>query len=165
MKGGAFVRYRVEDMIKCLSLKDETYNISIPQIVFVDRLENIIDLTGFTCITSTTINKAIALSKYNITHWVACKEFLDNEPILHIYLETDPFIEHANELKTILSHALNVIDPDFKSIKDLLSRDPLKVTVLKSGTFKDYMKRNNSLNVINPDKQVIDLLMEISHQK
>ena len=48
LKGGAFVRYRVGDMIKVLSRTNETLDIDLPQIIYEDRVEDVIDLAGFT---------------------------------------------------------------------------------------------------------------------
>lgn len=41
--GGPFLRYRIGDLIKVISLKDEEMQVNLPQIVFFNRAENVFD--------------------------------------------------------------------------------------------------------------------------
>jgi len=156
-KGGAFVRYRVGDMIECLSLENKENNIKLPQIRYVDRIANVIDLAGFTRITKNTINKAIDLSELKLANWVACKEFENSEPLLHLYLELENKVE-SNEVKSILHSSLQQADSDYHDIEMLLGRNPLKVTLLKQGSFKKYKQNNKFLIKMNPCKDTIAIL-------
>jgi phenylacetate-coenzyme A ligase PaaK-like adenylate-forming protein len=47
LHGGPFVRYRLGHMIKILSLRNENLGIDIPQMSFVSRIDDQIDIAGF----------------------------------------------------------------------------------------------------------------------
>ena len=159
-RGGAFVRYRVGDIIECLSLHNKAYNINIPQVRFVDRISNIIDLAGFTRITKATIDKAVKIGKLPVRDWVACKQYEDKEPVLHIYVEMKDDINN-DSVKEILHESLKESDSDYKDIQMLLGKDPLRITVLPKGTFNEYEKNNEgSLTRMNPPQQSIEILLD-----
>ena len=159
-RGGAFVRYRVGDIIECLSLNNEAYNINLPQIRFVDRISNVIDLAGFTRITKSTIEKSIELSELDIKNWVACKQYEGIHPILHIYLESDTDYDYEI-LQSVLKENMQKFDSDFMDIEILLEKNPLKITVLTSGTFKKYKEVSKSTIIqMNPSKEIIKLLLK-----
>lgn len=165
-RGGAFIRYRVGDIIECLSLQNEAYNINLPQIRFVDRISNVIDLAGFTRITKTTIDNAIQLGGICVKEWVACKEYDENEPVLHLYLEMSNIENDIAGVKERLNKGLQESDSDYKDFQKLLGRDPLRITVFPLGTFKEYNKQNsNPIIRMNPDKQTIDYLINNSRNK
>ena len=160
-RGGAFVRYRVGDIIECLSLNNEANRISLPQIRFVDRISNIIDLAGFTRITKATIEKAIEETGYSVHDWIACKQYEDKEPVLHIYMEVNDGRADAGVLKYLINDNLQKIDSDYRDIGVLLGRDPLRVTLLPRGSFGKYRQlSNNQLTKMNPSRQNIDTLVK-----
>lgn len=162
-RGGAFVRYRVGDIIECLSLQNEAYKINLPQVRFVDRISNIIDLAGFTRITRATIEKALSLGNFAVKDWVACKQYEDKEPVLHIYLEAKHEDADAHTIKHIVHGNLQELDSDYRDIQTLLGRDPLRITLLPAGAFSKYAQRNgDSLAKMNPSKQSIEALMMCS---
>lgn len=160
-RGGAFVRYRVGDIIECLSLENKDYHIKLPQVRFVDRISNIIDLAGFTRITKATIDKAIQLGGLCVKDWVASKQYEAKEPVLHIYLEMENQQMEAHHVKQILHENLQKLDSDYRDIQILLGRDPLRITLLPAGTFKKYYEYGNSRVIqMNPPKQSIDALTD-----
>ena len=160
-RGGAFVRYRVGDVIECLSLKNEAYKIDIPQIRFVDRISNVIDLAGFTRITKSTIEKALKISKLPINEWIACKQYEDKEPVLHIYMEMHDQDYINNNIKSIVHEHLQAVDSDYKDIESMLGKNPLRITLLPTGSFKKNMQKNgNTLIKMNPSKDSIDELIK-----
>lgn len=160
-RGGAFVRYRVGDVIECLSLKNEAYKINLPQIRFVDRISNIIDLAGFTRITKSTIEKALEISMLPISEWIACKQYEDKEPVLHIYMELEDANYTQIEVKSIVHEHLQTVDSDYRDIESLLGRDPLRITLLPNGAFKKHLKQNgSSLIKMNPSKDCIEELIK-----
>jgi hypothetical protein len=160
-RGGAFVRYRVGDIIECLSLKNEAYNINLPQIRFVDRISNVIDLAGFTRITKSTIEKALEISKLPIKDWIACKQYEEKEPILHIYVEMRNEEANHSYIKDIVHEHLQVVDSDYKDIESLLGRNPLRITLLPTGAFKKHSQQNgNTLIKMNPSKDCIEDLIK-----
>jgi phenylacetate-coenzyme A ligase PaaK-like adenylate-forming protein len=157
LKGGAFARYRVGDIFRCVGLTNLEDDTRIPRFEYIDRVPTIIDIGGFTRISENGINDAIQLSKLPVKGWTALKEYNeDNKPFLHIYVEIDKnqFAENAvntDIIKDILSTYFKYIDQDYKDLKKILGMDPLKVTILKCGTFETFMKvKGRPIARINP---------------
>lgn len=48
LKGGAFARYRVGDMYRCVGLTNQEDRTQIPRFEYIDRVPWIIDIAGFT---------------------------------------------------------------------------------------------------------------------
>lgn len=143
LKGGAFARYRVGDMFKCVSIKNEIDGISLPQFSFVDRVPTIIDIAGFTRITKTTIDEAVALSRLSIHNWFALKEYDEEKrPYMHLYVEVrfESLAEALTSaiIKEHLSIYFKYIDDDYKDLKKMLGIDPLQVSVIPYGTIEQY---------------------------
>ncbi|MGE4354290.1 MAG: GH3 auxin-responsive promoter family protein, partial [Oscillospiraceae bacterium] len=68
-KGGAFMRYRVGDVFRCISTSNEPEGILYPQFEYADRIPTVIDIAGFTRITENTITKAIECSRMDVYNW------------------------------------------------------------------------------------------------
>lgn len=168
LKGGVFARYRVGDIFRCVGLTNLEDDTRIPRFEYVDRVPTIIDIAGFTRISENGIKDAIELSKLPVKGWTAQKEYNeDNKPYLHIYVEIDKnkFTENAVNteiIKDILSTYFKYIDQDYKDLKKILGMDPLKVTILKCGTFDSFTKvKDRQISRINPNssdfRDLIDL--------
>lgn len=171
LKGGAFVRYRVGDVYRCEGLESNEDKTRIPRFKYIDRVPNIIDIAGFTRISENSIKDVVELSGLRIEDWVAVKEYSDNKrPLLHMYVELkkDSLLNHAVS-KEILREHLNIyfkyVDYDYKDLKTILGMDPLKITILKCGTFKEYEKQmNKNIRRINPSSYEILELLRIEEQ-
>lgn len=148
LKGGAFLRYRVGDMYRCLRLKNPSDKIDLPQFEYVDRVPTVIDIAGFTRITQREIQKVIGLSRLPISAWFAVKEYDDDgRSYLNLYVELDPEDEQSISvgrqlLRDHLSLYFHSYDGDYKDLKRLLNVDPLRVTILKSGVVAQFQKEN-----------------------
>ena len=144
LKGGACARYRCGDMYRCVGLESREDQTVIPRFEYVDRVPWIIDIAGFTRISENGIKSVIKLSGLPITNWVAVKEYNEqHRPYFHMYveLEQNALINHAMSteiLKDLLSTYFKYIDQDYRDLKKILGMDPLKVTVLRCGTFQTY---------------------------
>lgn len=166
LKGGAFARYRIGDMFRCTGIGSQLENNQIPRFQYIDRVPQVIDIAGFTRITENSINQAIELSSLPIAAWTAKKEFTDNNrPYLHLYveLERDSLAGSAVSIR-ILQDQLGIyfryLDQDYEDLKKILGVDPLKITLLKCGTFETYQRRfGASIRPMNPDsREISDLL-------
>jgi len=166
LKGGAFARYRVGDVFRCTGIGSQAEGNTIPRFQFVDRVPQMIDLAGFTRITEKSIQQAIQLSRLPIAAWTAKKEFTENyRPYLHIYveLERSNLINSAISIR-ILQDQLGIyfryLDQDYEDLKKILGIDPLKITLLKCGTFEMYERRyGNKIRTMNPEGgEINDLL-------
>ena len=166
LKGGAFARYRIGDMVRCTGIGSQLENNQIPRFQYIDRVPQVIDIAGFTRITENSINQAIELSSLPIAAWTAKKEFTDNNrPYLHLYveLERDNLAGSAVSIR-ILQDQLGIyfryLDQDYEDLKKILGVDPLKITLLKCGTFETYRRRfGTPIRSMNPgSREISDLL-------
>ncbi|MBQ3009865.1 MAG: GH3 auxin-responsive promoter family protein [Oscillospiraceae bacterium] len=166
LKGGAFARYRVGDVFRCIGIGSQLEGNSIPRFQYIDRVPQIIDIAGFTRITEKSINQAIQLSRLPIAAWTAKKEYTDNyRPYLHLYVE----LQRSNLLNSaisirILQEQLGIyfryLDQDYEDLKKILGVDPLKITLLKCGTFELYeQKYGQTIRTMNPESCEINDLM------
>ena len=165
-KGGAFARYRVGDVFRCTGIGSRLENNSIPRFQYIDRVPQIVDIAGFTRITEKSINQAIELSRLPIENWTAKKEFTENNrPYLHLYVELqrNNLINSAVSIR-ILQDQLGIyfryLDQDYEDLKKILGVDPLKITMLKCGTFAAYKRKyGNIIRKLNPEScDINDLL-------
>ena len=167
LKGGAFARYRVGDMFRCIGIGSQQENNQIPRFQYIDRVPQIIDIAGFTRITEKSINQAIELSRLPIAAWTAKKEFTENNrPYLHLYveLERSNLINSAVSIR-ILQDQLGIyfryLDQDYEDLKKILGVDPLKISLLKCGTFEAYQRKYGApIRTMNPEScEINDLLL------
>jgi len=166
LKGGAFVRYRVGDVYRCVGLENPADGTKIPRFHYIDRIPTIIDIAGFTRISENSVQSAINLSQLRITDWVALKEYNhEKRPLLHLYVEMAPDSLASQALsKEILREHLSVyfkyVDQDYQDLKRILGVDPLEITILRCGTFALYKKQTGKqLRKMNPSVyDVMDLV-------
>lgn len=154
-KGGAFARYRVGDMFRCISTRGDNTT-SLPKLVFIDRVCDIIDIAGFTRITENSIQDVIRLSGIAIKHWIAKKEYdAMRRPFLHLYIEMAPENLHLiavsrQVIKEHLEVYFKYFDADYNDLKKMLGIEPLQIDILKCGTidafFQETGKRTRRMN-------------------
>jgi hypothetical protein len=152
--GGAFMRYRIGDMYRCVSSEPG----QLPHITFLDRCKNVIDIAGFTRITEASVREAISLSKLSIGEWFINKEYSGSGiPFLHMYLEMP---ENSSITESLCVDTLNehltvyfkYFDNDYNDLKKLLGIDPLQITVLKQGTLHTWEGMNSrKFPRVNPE--------------
>jgi len=162
--GGAFMRYRIGDMYRCVS----TETGGLPRFTFIDRIPTIIDIAGFTRITEASIEEVITISKLNIGDWLAKKEYDGNGiPFLHMYVEFPPEAQGSDVTKKqIITEHLSVyfkyFDSDYNDLKKLLGMEPLVITILKYGTIAAYRQEpGRTLSRFNPDSLDISELLRL----
>lgn len=166
LKGGAFVRYRVGDVYRCVGLENQEDETHIPRFQYIDRIPTIIDIAGFTRISEHSIQNVLELSQLQIVDWVAMKEYnQDKRPFLHLYVELSPqsLVSQAVSQEILREHLsvyFKYVDQDYKDLKRILGVDPLEITILKCGTFSAYEQQGGKhLRKINPSVyDVMDLL-------
>lgn len=150
LRGGAFVRYRIGDIMRCVGLENKEDNIKLPQVKYLDRVNNIIDLSGFTRITKQMIGDSIKLSGLKVNGWTACKEYGNNHPYINLYIDGS-FTEKNDIIKLKINEQMKQMDSDYNDVHALLGHEPLKLTVLKEGTFEAYKQMTKSeMPNINP---------------
>jgi hypothetical protein len=169
--GGVFVRYRVGDMIKITTLRNEKLDIDIPQMVFEARCDDIIDLAGFTRMTEKVIWQAIEKAGIGYEEWALRKEIEKGRPILHLYIELKGESRGAEEIKQVIHQSLKELDSDYKDIEGMLDYEPLLVTILSPDTFQRYLLDRQAVGVepahfkpphVTTSDDVIDRLLRMS---
>jgi hypothetical protein len=169
--GGALVRYRIGDLFEVISLGDEELGSPLPQLRFYSRADDVIDLGNLVRLTEKDIWNAIEATGKKYQDWTARKEFNSNEVTLHIYLEPKPSEIVAIEVfKDKLALELSKLTPEFKSLDEILGRNPIRVSLLKPGSFDSYMKQKQKEGAdlahikpphMQPSNQVMKRLLEI----
>ncbi len=168
MKGGAFMRYRVGDVYRCVGLTNPDDGTKIPRFNYIDRVPTIIDIAGFTRISENSIKNIIEVSGLPVAGWVAAKEYTPNKrPYLHLYIElkADAITSSAVSCEILRDHLtiyFKYVDNDYKDLKKILGIDPLEITILHCGSFEEYKKRFGKISRrINPDAMELKALREI----
>ncbi|MEC9484448.1 MAG: GH3 auxin-responsive promoter family protein [Candidatus Izemoplasma sp.] len=159
LRGGAFVRYRIGDIMKCVGLKNKEDGVNLPQVIYLDRVHNIIDLAGFTRLTKQVIGDAIKLSQLDILHYIANKEYINNKPIIHLYLEVKGVVSDKL-IKEKINHELKQLDSDYQDVHEMLGYDPLKITRLKNNSFASFKEQKGYYpKIMNPEKETIEAML------
>jgi hypothetical protein len=174
--GGIMTRYRIGDIIKVTSLRDEKLNIDIPQMVFHSRADDFIDIAGLGRLTESLIQQAMKNTGIPHVDWVARKEIVDNKPVLHVYLELgDGHIASEKSLATIIREQFKKLDRKHRcnlynyigDMETTLDLKPVEVTLLPQGAFSGYVARRQSegasleslrLPHVNPSEEALSML-------
>lgn len=168
-KGGAFMRYRVGDVFRCVSTSNETDGIDFPQFEYVDRIPTVIDIAGFTRVTENTVQKAIDLSLLQVHNWFAVKRYDETDrPYMQLYMEMEEgaALKDPELLTEHLSAYFRYVDDDYKDLRKMLGIDPLVITLVPFGMLEQYSeKTGRKLRKINPpacDVTEIDSMLAAS---
>jgi len=141
--GMPFLRYRLGDLIKIVALEDEEVGIKLPQMVFDSRADDLIDIAGFPRLDEKTIWQAIANTGIKYGDWSARKEYEQNKPIVHLYIELKQEIE-TMDLEKLIHQELVNIHPDYRDLESMLGIRPLRVTLIPAGSFQRYYEKKKA---------------------
>ena len=151
--GMPFLRYRIGDLVRVVSLDDKETGVNLPQIAFVSRSDDIIDIAGFTRIDEKTLWQAIVNTGIAVVDWTARQEDNPEGHVLHIYLEMKDGTGDT-DIKQRIHEELLVLDKDYDNLQNMLGILPLKVTLLPSGSFRrfveDRRKKGADLTQLKP---------------
>ncbi|MHA2315076.1 MAG: GH3 family domain-containing protein [Candidatus Hermodarchaeia archaeon] len=178
--GGIMTRYRVGDLIKITSLRNEKLNIDIPQMVFHSRADELIIITALGYVTERVIWEAIDNTGTPYVDWTVRKEIIDDKPTLHIYMELKgnyiareetvaaAVREELRKLESVYQYnpySLNVFSSG--NLEATLDLKPVIVTFLPQGAFSSYIAQRQAEGAalghlkpshINPSDAVLSLL-------
>jgi hypothetical protein len=142
--GKPLLRYRMHDVIEFTSLQDQETGIKLPQMVFVGRTSDLIDLAGFTgLIDEKTVWQAIVNSEIRYEEWAMRKEHVDSRAILHLYIEPKESVDKET-VRTQVHESLKGLNPFYADYESLIDAQPLEVTILRTGSFQAYMKEKQA---------------------
>ena len=166
--GGPFVRYRLGHLIQITSLRNERLNIDIPQMVFLTRVDDQIDIAGFTRLSEKIIWQAIENSGVSYVDWVVRKEVQDR-PVLNLYIELKGNQNiTSQEISGLIHEELKKLDTPYAELESYIGLKPIKVTLLPKDAFVAYklkqqldgatLERLNPPHV-NPSNEILDFLL------
>jgi hypothetical protein len=174
--GGIMTRYRIGDVIKITSLRNEKLNIDIPQMIFHKRADDFVDVAALGRLTEKVIREAMENTGIPYVDWVARKEIIDNKPVLHVYLELgDGYIASEKSLATAIRDQFTKLDRKYRcnfyrligDMETVLGLEPVGVTLLPQGAFSSYIARRQSEGAaleslkpphVNPSDEVLSSL-------
>ena len=174
--GGIMTRYRIGDMIKITSLRNEELNIDIPQMVFHKRADDFVDVASLGRLTERVIRQAMENTGIPYVDWVARKEIIDDKPVLHLYLELgDGYIASEESLATAIREQFKKLDRKHRcnlynfigDMETMLGLKPVEVTLLPQGAFLSYVSQRQAEGAplghlkpphVNPSDEVLSLL-------
>jgi hypothetical protein len=174
--GGIMTRYRLGDVVRITSLRNEKLGIDIPQMVFESRVDDLIDIIGFGRLTEKIVWQAIEKTSIPYTDWTARKEVIDGKPMLHLYLELkDNYVASENGVATAAYKQLVKLDDEYEyniyraygTPEAVIGVRPVKVTLLQQGAFDNYRVHRQAEGAdlahlkpphINPSNRVLSLL-------
>jgi hypothetical protein len=143
--GGPFVRYRLGHLVKITALRNDKLNIDIPQMVFLTRVDDQIDIAGFTRISEKAIWQAIENAGLAYEGWTARKES-NGVPALHLYIELkDNESTTLQQMTARIHEELKKLDTPYAELESFTGLRPLVVTELPRNTFQLYKQRQQEL--------------------
>ena len=178
LHGGALTRYRVGDVVRITSLRNEAAGIELPQMVFERRADDLIDIAGFGRLTERVVWEAIENAGVPYVDWTARKEIVDDQAFLHIYLEPSTSPAPSEKAFTAaLYRQFRELDKRYNfNIYSIFGEEeeppadlPLRVSYLPMGAFRRYIIRRQNEGAdlghikpphINPSDAVLAALSE-----
>jgi hypothetical protein len=175
--GGALVRFRIGDLVRITSLRNEKLGIDIPQMLFHSRADDLMDIFGVGHITEKLVWQAIENTGIPYVDWVARKEAVEDKPTVHIYIELKGGYISSEQavaaavydrlLELDKEHNFNLYKYAYGDAVELLGLKPINVTFLAEGAFASYITQRQAEGAdlghlkpphINPSDKVLSLL-------
>ncbi|MBN1369452.1 MAG: GH3 auxin-responsive promoter family protein [Dehalococcoidaceae bacterium] len=138
--GMPFLRYRPGDLFRVVE-SDE--GIELPQFDFHARADGLIDLYNIIRLDERTVWEAINATGIKYEDWTAMKDYEDSWPVLQIYIEPREETNTDTLINAIHHHLLKTSPLYLEAITEN-EKNPVRVTLLKHGTFSRYMQQQQS---------------------
>jgi phenylacetate-coenzyme A ligase PaaK-like adenylate-forming protein len=154
--GGSLVRFRIGDMVRIVSLRNEESKINLPQMIFYGRADYLIDIAGLGRLTERIIWEALENTGVPYVEWTTRKEVTRDRAVLHLYIEpkylngiaerdiAKSFSRELQKLDKQYHHnPYNIYDSDADIEVEADSRQ-VDVTLLPQGTFANYISQRQA---------------------
>jgi hypothetical protein len=171
--GGPFLRYRMHDLVRFLSLRDQEADIDLPSVVCAGRSDGLIDLAGFTgLMDEPLVWKAIHDTDIAYEDWTIRKEVAEEGAFLHLYVELKGDAP-AEVIQQLIHKNLKALNPFYADLEAVLDAQPLEVTLLAQGTFQAYFLGKQAAGTdlahlkpphMNPPDEIISDLLRLAKQ-
>lgn len=154
--GGALVRFRVGDMIRITSDRNEECKINLPQMVFYGRADYLIDIAGLGRLTERIIWEAIENTGIPYVDWTARKEVIGDRAVLHLYIEpkVPDGISELNIARSFARELQKLGEKYHHNPYSIYGSDPeaeaaassrlVEVTLLPQGAFANYIAKRQA---------------------
>jgi hypothetical protein len=170
--GGALVRYRIGDMVRITSLRNEKLGIEIPQMSFERRADDLIDFNVIR-LTEKIIWQALEKAAIAYEDWVAYKE--PGQQALRLFIELkDGYQGNEDDIAAIVYEKVTKSDNDefttspvHDDLMDMVTFS-IKAHLLPKGTFASYTAQRQAEGAdlahlkpphINPSEKVLSQLL------
>jgi len=170
--GGALVRYRIGDMIRITSLRNEKLGINLPQMVFERRADGLLNFVVIQ-LTEKLIWQAIEKAGIAYEDWTAYKK--PGESVLRLLIEPKNSYQ-GNEVDIAAAVQKQILKPEDEGhtasgvLEDLTDMFDFSVEVmlLPRGAFANYTAQRQAEGAdlahlkpphINPSEKVLSLLL------
>ncbi len=169
--GGTLVRYRVGDMVRITSLRNEKLGIDIPQMVFERRADDLLDFSVVR-LTERVIWQAIENTGIAYQDWAAFKK--TGEPVLCLFIElkdeyraSETDVARAVHEQIMKSDNGSYTSPVRSDFADMINFR-VEATLLPHGAFANYTSQRQAEGAdlahlkpphINPSEKVLSLLL------
>lgn len=172
LHGMPFLRYRIEDLVRFDSIGDEETGITLPQMTFAGRSNDIIDVHGIARLDEKTVWQAIVNTGIDFEDWAMRKEIDKGEPVIRLYIEPKQEVK-PEQLRHRLHEELKTIEQYYHEMATDLKVNPLRVKVLPRGTFQRYLATKAQEKAMlaqlkpshmNASDEVINMLLKLSKE-
>lgn len=171
--GGPFLRYRMHDLVRFLSRRDEEAGIDLPSMVCAGRSDGLIDLAGFTgLMDEPLVWKAIHDMGITYEDWTIRKEVAEEGAFLHLYIELKEDAP-AEVIQRLVHENLKALNPFYADLDAMLEVQPLEATLLPQDTFRAFFLERQAAGAdlahlkpphMNPSDEIISDLLRLSQQ-
>src|SRR4030042_3329457 len=152
--GGAMTRYRMGDVVRITSLRNESLDIDIPQMAFEGRADEIINIGGFFRLTEKVIWQAIENTNIPYEDWAVRREMVEDMPVLRVYIELkDGYVASEKGVAKAIHNQLKELDTGFiyselenmlGDVESMLDLRPIEVTLLPEGAFVRHIAQRRA---------------------
>ena len=170
LHGGAFVRYRLGHLVQITALRNDKLDIDIPQMRFLTRVDDQIDIAGFTRLSEKVIWQALENSGVEYEDWTARKETIDGKPELMVYVELKKGERMSEpEIAEAVHAELKKLDTPYAELEEFTGLRPIQVNVLPHGAFKLYKLKQQASGAelahlkpphLNASDDIVDFLTD-----
>ncbi len=178
LHGGALVRFRLGDMIRIVSPRNQSSDIDLPQMVFYGRADYVIDIAGLGRLTERIIWEALQNTGVPYVEWAARKEVWGDRAVLRLYVEPGQRSSVAErEIASLFTRELQKLEKQYHhnpyNIYDDTEDRPnvesqqVEVTFLPQGAFANYIAQRQAEGAdlghlkpphVNPSDKALALL-------
>jgi hypothetical protein len=171
--GKPFLRYRTYDIVHFPEMEDREMGVHLPQMKFVSRAVDFIDLAGWTgLIDERMVWQSIVNTGINCADWTIRKESQDNEPYLRLYFEAIDEVDNETIRQKVNAEMIR-LNPFYGDYENMIQKRALEVTTLPQGTFQKYMLEKQRAGAdlahlkpahMNATDEAVELLLRCSRQ-